>query len=67
MAEMTMIEDAKGNIIWECSDCKSTMKDKKGFEDKTKKCPKCSSEITKFYFLYDEDGNYMEIENESDS
>ncbi len=63
MAEMTMIEDANGNIIWECSDCKSTMKDKKGFDDKTK-CPKCSSEITKFYFLYDEDGNYEDGDRE---
>lgn len=57
MAEMAMIEDAKGNISWECSECKSSIKDKNGFEKKTKKCPKCGAEITQFFSLFDDDGN----------
>lgn len=58
MAEMTMIEDAIGNITWECSGCKAILKDKNGFEDRTKKCPKCGAEITQFYTLFDDDGDY---------
>lgn len=59
MAEMTMIEDSNENITWECSACKSNLKDRYGFEDKTKKCPKCGAEITEFYTLFDEDGDYV--------
>lgn len=58
MAEMTMIEDANGNITWECSECKSEIKDRNGFEDKTKKCPKCGAEVTQFYSLFDKNGDY---------
>lgn len=58
MAEMTMIEEASGDIKWECSNCKSLLKDRNGFEDKTKNCPKCGEEVTEFYSLFDEDGDY---------
>jgi rubrerythrin len=61
MAEMTMIEDARGNITWECSECKSVLKDKNGFEEKTKKCPKCGAEVTKFHSLFDEYGDLADI------
>ncbi len=59
MAEMAMIEDERGKITWECSSCKSILKDKSGFEDKVKKCPKCDEEITQFHNLFDEDGDYV--------
>ena len=55
MAEMAMIEDCKGIITWECSGCKTELKDKGGFEDKTKRCPKCGEMITEFHSLFDED------------
>ena len=57
MAEMIMIEDAKGAISWECSACKSIIKDKCGFEDKVKICPKCKDQITHFYSLFDGNGD----------
>ncbi len=60
MAEMTMIEDAIGTITWECSECGANVKDKSGFETKVKKCPKCGAEITQFYSLFDENGEYGE-------
>ena len=55
MAEMTMIEDAYGNITWECGECKGILKDKKGFEENTKKCPKCGAYVTQFYSLFNDD------------
>jgi NAD-dependent SIR2 family protein deacetylase len=55
MAEMTMIEGCDGTITWECSACEAILQDKKNFEDKTKKCPKCGSDITTFNSLFDED------------
>lgn len=56
--EMSMIETATGKIVWECSGCNAELKDKKGFEDKTKKCPKCGAEITQFISLFNDDGDY---------
>ena len=55
MIEMTMIEDSRGNITWECGNCKSKLKDKNGFEEKTKKCPKCGVEVDEFYSLFEEE------------
>ena len=60
MAEMTMIENANGDIFWECSECQALLKDKNNFETKTKKCPKCGAVVTEFHSLFDEDGNYMD-------
>lgn len=59
MAEMTMIEDSNGTIKWECSNCHSLLNDKKDFETKVKKCPKCGAEITQFYSLFNENGDYV--------
>lgn len=56
MAEMTMIEEANGDIKWECSECLVLLKDKKQFEEKVKKCQKCGADIDKFNNLFDEDG-----------
>jgi len=55
MTTMTMIEDNNCNIKWECSNCKALVKDKAGFEDKVKACPKCKQPITQFISLYDEE------------
>lgn len=55
MAEMSMIEDAAGNITWECSKCGALLKDYYRFEDNTKTCPKCNAPIDKFNSLYDEE------------
>ncbi len=54
MAEMTMIEDGNCNIKWECSNCKALIKDKAGFEDKVKHCPKCKEPVTKFIPVFDD-------------
>jgi len=59
MAEMTMIEEANGDIKWECSECLVLLKDKKQFEEKVKKCQKCGADIDKFNNLFDEDGEYV--------
>ena len=58
MAKMTMIESADAKITWECSACKAIIKDKRDFEKKVKQCPKCGAEITVFYSLFDENGDY---------
>lgn len=60
MATMTMVEKSDETIYWECSACEAEVKDKKDFEDKVKVCPECGEEITKFYSLYDENGEYAD-------
>lgn len=55
MAEMTMIEDGDLDIYWKCSACEALIKDRDGFEDKVKKCPKCGEKITAFNSLFDEE------------
>jgi len=54
MATMTMIEDAAGKISWECSECGALLKDRKGFETKTARCPKCGAVIVEFVGLYED-------------
>ena len=61
MAEMTMIEESNRTIKWECSECKALVKDRNGFERKVERCPKCGAEITQFYSLFDENGDYTAI------
>lgn len=56
---MTMIEDSNGCISWECSHCLAVTKDKRGFEDKVKVCPKCGATVTEFLSLFGEDGDYL--------
>ena len=55
MATMTMIEDASGKISWECSACGALLKDKKWFETKTARCPKCGADVVECVGLYDDD------------
>ena len=55
MATMTMIEDAGGKISWECSECGALLKDKKDFELKTARCPKCGEAVTEFVGLYNDE------------
>ena len=55
MATMTMIESADGKISWECSECGALLKDKKDFELKTARCPKCGEAVTEFVGLYDDE------------
>ena len=55
MATMTMIEDAAGKISWECSECGALLKDRKGFETKTARCPKCGADVVECVGLYDDD------------
>ena len=52
-AIMTMIEDAGGKISWECSECLVLLRDKKDFELKTPRCPKCGTIVVEFVCLYD--------------
>ena len=54
-AIMTMIEDARGKISWECSECGALLRDKKGFELKTPRCPKCGADVVEFVGLYDDE------------
>ena len=54
-AIMTMIEDARGKISWECSECGALLRDKKGFELKTARCPKCGTVIVEFVGLYEDE------------
>ena len=58
MSYMLMLENADGTIAWECSACKSIVKDKKGFE-KITNCPKCGEDITEFHSMYGEYGEYV--------
>jgi rubrerythrin len=60
MADMCMIEDAKGNISWICSSCEHSLKDKNNFEGKVKECPNCKEKVINFHSLYDENGDYVD-------
>ena len=55
MATMTMIESADGKISWECSECVALLKDKKDFELKTARCPKCGADVVEFVGLYEDE------------
>ena len=55
MATMTMIESADGKISWECSECGALLRDKKGFELNTPRCPKCGTVVVEFVGLYEDD------------
>lgn len=55
IAIMTMIESAGGKISWECSECGALLKDKKDFELKTARCPKCGEAVTEFVGLYNDE------------
>lgn len=54
-ATMTMIESADGKISWECSECGALLKDKKDFELKTARCPKCGTIVVEFVGLYEDE------------
>ena len=53
IAIMTMVESADGKISWECSECGALLKDKKDFDLKTARCPKCGTIVVEFVWLYD--------------
>ena len=55
IAIMTMIESADGKISWECSECGALLKDRKGFETKTARCPKCGTVVVEFVGLYEDE------------
>ena len=54
-AIMTMIESADGKISWECSECGALLKDKKDFDLKTARCPKCGTIVVEFVGLYEDE------------
>jgi uncharacterized C2H2 Zn-finger protein len=55
IAIMTMIESADGKISWECSECGALLRDKKGFDLKTERCPKCGTVVVEFVGLYEDE------------
>ncbi|WP_461468511.1 hypothetical protein [Melaminivora sp.] len=58
---MTMIEEGDGTIKWECSEMHTrSLKDKSKFEQQACEADarKCGAEITQFYSLFDENGDY---------